>query len=189
MVKLRPIVMVMFLAAVITITGCASAASYQVTSTPTAANNTGGAQLSTPLSQPTSTLPATKTATRVVDYPATNIPVGTPTISPTSTLPVPLSTSTPEPQVGSPLPQAIEHVVLISIDGLRPDALELANTPTLDALRRAGAYSPKAQAVLPSVTLVNHASMLSGMAPANTVLIGTLQTPAKVKSMAQHFLR
>jgi predicted AlkP superfamily pyrophosphatase or phosphodiesterase len=56
-------------------------------------------------------------------------------------------------------------VVIISIDGLRPDALELADTPTLDALRRAGAYSPHAQAVLPSVTLVNHASMLGGMSP------------------------
>jgi predicted AlkP superfamily pyrophosphatase or phosphodiesterase len=55
--------------------------------------------------------------------------------------------------------------VIISIDGLRADALELADTPTLDALRAAGAYSSKAQAVLPSVTLVNHASMLGGMGP------------------------
>jgi predicted AlkP superfamily pyrophosphatase or phosphodiesterase len=59
----------------------------------------------------------------------------------------------------------IEHVVLISIDGLRPDALEQADTPVLDGLRAAGAYSPRARAVLPSVTLVNHASMLSGMSP------------------------
>jgi predicted AlkP superfamily pyrophosphatase or phosphodiesterase len=62
-------------------------------------------------------------------------------------------------------PCLIEYVVIISIDGLRPDALELADTPVLDALRAAGAYSPKAQAVLPSVTLVNHASMLGGMSP------------------------
>jgi predicted AlkP superfamily pyrophosphatase or phosphodiesterase len=57
-------------------------------------------------------------------------------------------------------------VVIISIDGLRPDAIEEADTPTLDALRAQGAYSPAAQAVLPSVTLVNHASMLGGMSPA-----------------------
>lgn len=62
-------------------------------------------------------------------------------------------------------PCAIEHVVIISIDGLRPDALEQAETPALDALRAAGAYSAAAQAVLPSVTLVNHASMLGGMSP------------------------
>ncbi len=60
----------------------------------------------------------------------------------------------------------INHVVIISIDGLRPDALEQADTPILDGLRTQGAYSPAAQAVLPSVTLVNHASMLSGMSPA-----------------------
>jgi predicted AlkP superfamily pyrophosphatase or phosphodiesterase len=48
---------------------------------------------------------------------------------------------------------------------LRPDAWELANTPGLDALRNKGAYSAAAQAILPSVTLVNHASMLSGMMP------------------------
>lgn len=37
--------------------------------------------------------------------------------------------------------------------------------PTLDALRAQGAYQPAAQTVLPSVTLVSHASMLSGMSP------------------------
>ena len=60
---------------------------------------------------------------------------------------------------------SIEHVVLISVDGLRPDALDRADTPVLDGLRRRGAYSAQAQAVLPSVTLINHASMLSGMGP------------------------
>jgi predicted AlkP superfamily pyrophosphatase or phosphodiesterase len=70
------------------------------------------------------------------------------------------------PDTPTPVPCCqIEHVVIISIDGLRPDAWEQANTPTLDALRTAGAYSPSAQAVLPSVTLVNHASMLGGMSP------------------------
>ena len=59
----------------------------------------------------------------------------------------------------------IEHVVIISIDGLRPDAWEESDTPTLDALRAKGAYSAKAQTVLPSVTLIAHASMLSGMSP------------------------
>jgi predicted AlkP superfamily pyrophosphatase or phosphodiesterase len=49
---------------------------------------------------------------------------------------------------------------------LRPDAVEEADTPILDALRTQGAYSLAAQAVLPSVTLVNHASMLGGMSPA-----------------------
>ena len=59
----------------------------------------------------------------------------------------------------------IKYVVIVSIDGLRPDALEFAHTPTLDGLRAKGAYSPNAQTVDPSVTLPSHASMISGMVP------------------------
>jgi predicted AlkP superfamily pyrophosphatase or phosphodiesterase len=55
-------------------------------------------------------------------------------------------------------------VVIISVDGLRPDALEQADTPVLDTLKSSGAYTT-AHAVVPSVTLVNHASMLGGMTP------------------------
>ncbi len=57
-------------------------------------------------------------------------------------------------------------MVIISLDGLRPDALEQADTPILDDLRTKGAYSPSAKTILPSVTLVSHASMLGGMTPA-----------------------
>jgi len=55
--------------------------------------------------------------------------------------------------------------VIISIDGLRPDALDLADTPILDGLRARGAYSPQAKTVSISETLPGHASMLSGMTP------------------------
>jgi predicted AlkP superfamily pyrophosphatase or phosphodiesterase len=72
----------------------------------------------------------------------------------------------------------IKHVVIISIDGLRPDAMEQADTPTLDALRAQGAYSPAAQTVLPSVTLINHASMLGGMSPAKHGISWNLSDPA-----------
>lgn len=91
--------------------------------------------------------------------------------SPTSTpLPVPTATS----QVVAHLaptatitPQlAIKQVVIISIDGLRPDALELAHTPNVDKLIARGAYSPRAQTIKNSVTLPSHASMVSGMVPA-----------------------
>jgi predicted AlkP superfamily pyrophosphatase or phosphodiesterase len=66
----------------------------------------------------------------------------------------------------APPPQpTTQYVVIISIDGLRPDALELADTPTLDRLKSTGAYSPRAQTVSLSITLPSHASMLSGMLP------------------------
>lgn len=110
---------------------------------------TSAARLQLP--QATATPPPTAIPTGVVS------PTGSPTPAPTKTA-QPTPTATPEPA-------ALKYVILISIDGLRPDALELADTPTLDALRLAGAYSPSAKAVLPSVTLVNHASMLGGMHP------------------------
>lgn len=54
-------------------------------------------------------------------------------------------------------------VVLFSIDGMRPDALRLADTPTIDSLRDAGAWTDKARTVMPSVTLPCHTSMLRGV--------------------------
>lgn len=59
----------------------------------------------------------------------------------------------------------IEHVVIISIDGLRPDAWDQAETPVLDALQTKGAYTGSARTVLPAATLIGHASMLGGMTP------------------------
>ncbi|HXV43238.1 MAG TPA: alkaline phosphatase family protein, partial [Anaerolineae bacterium] len=111
---------------------------------------------------------------------ATSPPSPTPVPTKTSPAPSPTPTSVPTPKPApveatevagcvcgeATCPCQINHVVIISIDGLRPDAIEEADTPTLDALRAQGAYSPAAQAVLPSVTLVNHASMLGGMSPA-----------------------
>jgi len=59
----------------------------------------------------------------------------------------------------------IEHVVIISVDGMRPDAMESAITPNLDALRERGVYNPHGQTVKNSITLISHASMLTGMVP------------------------
>jgi hypothetical protein len=59
----------------------------------------------------------------------------------------------------------IAHVIIISIDGLRPDALFAAEAPALDSLIARGAYCPVAQTVQNSTTLPSHASMLTGMVP------------------------
>lgn len=117
------------------------------------------------LHEPTLTLQPTPTATKVVVYVATATvtPTPSPTQPPTATRPLPatpVATSTVAPPE-----KEIERVVIISIDGLRPDALRQANTPTLDNLQAKGVYCPQAQTVLPSKTLPGHASMLSGMIP------------------------
>lgn len=60
-------------------------------------------------------------------------------------------------------PARAEHVVIISIDGLRPDAIEAAPAPHLLALIRRGAWCPRAETIRPSVTLPSHAAMLTGL--------------------------
>ena len=55
------------------------------------------------------------------------------------------------------------HVIIVSVDGLRPDALLQAETMNLKGLWKGGAYSWRAQTVFPSLTLPAHASMISGV--------------------------
>lgn len=63
-----------------------------------------------------------------------------------------------------PIP-AIEHVLLISIDGLRPDRALLADTPTLHALMREGTFTMWARTTAASITLPSHVSMVTGVTP------------------------
>lgn len=80
-------------------------------------------------------------------------------------------TPTLTPSVNSD--SGIQHVVIITIDGLRPDALLAADAPTLDSLILAGSYSPNAQTVKISETLPSHASMVTGVIPErHTILWG-----------------
>jgi arylsulfatase A-like enzyme len=58
------------------------------------------------------------------------------------------------------------HVVVISIDGLRPDAIEPFGATETLRLMREGRYSMRAQTVLPSNTIPSHTSMVTGMDPA-----------------------
>ncbi len=54
-------------------------------------------------------------------------------------------------------------LLLCSIDGLRPDALQAADTPTLDQLIATGAVCWHARSVTPSVTLPAHVSLFYGV--------------------------
>ena len=56
-------------------------------------------------------------------------------------------------------------VVLFSIDGLRADALQEAETPYIDRLIEVGAHTYAARSVMPSVTLPCHMSMFRGVGP------------------------
>lgn len=70
-----------------------------------------------------------------------------------------------------PLPAArqepnVEHVVLVSIDGLRPEFyLGGYESPTLREMARAGAHAKAVESVYPSVTYAAHASIVTGVRP------------------------
>jgi predicted AlkP superfamily pyrophosphatase or phosphodiesterase len=84
----------------------------------------------------------------------------TPAFTPTSTL---TQTPSPEPTfTPTPTPLA-RRVLILSIDGLRPDAIPLAPMPTLMKLMESSAYSLNAKTIRLSATLPAHASMLTGM--------------------------
>jgi predicted AlkP superfamily pyrophosphatase or phosphodiesterase len=68
------------------------------------------------------------------------------------------------PPTTRPIP-AIRRVLIVSIDGLRPDVLLRADAPNLHGLYRSGAYSFWARTTEASITLPSHVSMLTGVAP------------------------
>jgi predicted AlkP superfamily pyrophosphatase or phosphodiesterase len=72
-----------------------------------------------------------------------------------------------DPMFGQSRPDAsvTRNVVLVSIDGLRPDAIAAFKAPTLTKLISEGSYTLSATTILPSKTLPSHTSMLTGEPP------------------------
>src|SRR3990172_8379100 len=90
----------------------------------------------------------------------------TPTASATATVTLtPTATETPtaSPTVTPTLRPLIRRVLIVSFDGLRPEAIELAPMANLQALMQNSAYTLKAQTIFPSATLPAHSSMLGGV--------------------------
>lgn len=83
--------------------------------------------------------------------PATHQPVGTAAVASDG-----VSQAT-EPTRGA--------VVIVSIDGLRPDAIDRFGARSLQRLILEGAHSSAAQTIQPSRTLPSHVSMLTGVPP------------------------
>ena len=66
------------------------------------------------------------------------------------------------PPAAKPVP-AIEHAVIISIDGLRPDLLIRAKTPNIHAMMEQGTFTFWAYTIPMAVTLPSHVSMITGV--------------------------
>jgi len=74
----------------------------------------------------------------------------------------PALTTTPAP--------SISRVLIVTFDGLRPDAIAEANMVNVLSLMESGAYTLNAKTIMPSSTLPSHASMLTGMCPAKHIV-------------------
>jgi len=71
----------------------------------------------------------------------------------------------PSAPIPTPTPVPSPKVLIMSVDGLRADALQQSAVPNILSLARRGAFTWKAQTVFPSMTLPAHTSMLTGFAP------------------------
>jgi len=88
------------------------------------------------------------------------------TVTPTPFQP-PTATVTPvvaQEPTATPVPRPVRALIL-SIDGFRPDTIELTPMRNLQALMQESAYSLVAQTIYPSATLPAHSSMLTGLCP------------------------
>src|SRR5688572_10635122 len=65
----------------------------------------------------------------------------------------------------APRPPRVERVLIISIDGCRPDLLLRANMPNVRGLMRRGTFTLWARTTAMSITLPSHTSMVSGVTP------------------------
>jgi predicted AlkP superfamily pyrophosphatase or phosphodiesterase len=79
-------------------------------------------------------------------------------------------------QTTRPVP-AISHVVIISIDGCRPDLLLRADTPVIHSLLPRASFTFWARTTAESITLPSHTSMLTGVVPIKHTIQWNMDLP------------
>jgi arylsulfatase A-like enzyme len=84
------------------------------------------------------------------------------------------------PTAEMPSTSVTRHVVVVSIDGLRPDAIAQYSAPTLQRLVREGSYTLTARTITPSKTLPSHTSMLTGEPPERHHVLWNTGVPTSV---------
>ncbi len=90
------------------------------------------------------------------------------TLVPSITPPPPTATAIPT-STATPVPKS-RRVLIVSFDGLRPDAIAAANMVNVMSLMKSGAYTLTAQTIMPTLTLPAHSSMLVGTCPAKHIV-------------------
>ena len=67
--------------------------------------------------------------------------------------------------VGFVWSQEAKYALVITVDGLRPDAISKSDAPNIKSLIKEGSYTLQAQTVIPSRTLPAHTSLVTGLNP------------------------
>lgn len=89
--------------------------------------------------------------------------------------------------------QRVGHVIVIGVDGLSPDGILKADTPTLDSMMANGAWSLHARGVMPTTSGANWASILDGAGPeqhgvtSNDWQVGEFNFPTSVTGSGGFF--
>lgn len=90
-------------------------------------------------------------------------------------------------------PRRAGHVIIIGVDGLSPDGVRKAATPTLDQMMAQGSWSLHARGVLPTTSGANWASMINGAGPeqhgvtSNDWKVGEFNFPTSVAGSGGFF--
>jgi predicted AlkP superfamily pyrophosphatase or phosphodiesterase len=82
--------------------------------------------------------------------------------------------------IDAPSSPRVSRVLVVSVDGLRPDVLLRANAPVLRALMDGGSFTMWAATTDLAVTLPSHVSMLTGVVPARHGVTWNGDLPAGV---------
>ena len=80
-------------------------------------------------------------------------------------VPAPLAIAAAADSAARPSGSATDHVVIVSVDGLRPDAIGRFGARTIGRMIREGSHTLAATTISPSKTLPSHTSMLTGEGP------------------------
>lgn len=95
---------------------------------------------------------------------------GTPAANTTATAPAALSYRAP---LAAP-------VILVSIDGFRPDYLKRGVSPTLNALASQGVLADVMRPSFPSITFPNHYTLVTGLRPDRHGIVGNTMVDAAI---------
>ena len=86
-----------------------------------------------------------------------------------------LACARPARAADAPFTARAAHVVLIVWDGMRPDFIRAATTPTLHALAERGTFFANNHSVYVTSTEVNGAAIATGCYPARTGIVANIE--------------